>query len=109
MATVTKIDKDIAAAKAKIAELQKPDKEELIEATYDEMEAELQKKIRELETKRVEAENLQIVKLVKTVNIDNKTLTALLKAYATGEFELPEKYKAELENKEDADNENEQN
>ena len=58
MATVTKIDKDIAAAKAKIAELQK--------------------KIRELETKRVEAENLQIVKLVKTVNIDNKTLTALL-------------------------------
>ena len=84
MATVTKIDKDIAAAKAKIAELQK--------------------KIRELETKRVEA-----VKLVKTVNIDNKTLTALLKAYATGEFELPEKYKAELENKEDADNENEQN
>ena len=89
MATVTKIDKDIAAAKAKIAELQK--------------------KIRELETKRVEAENLQIVKLVKTVNIDNKTLTALLKAYAMGEFELPEKYKAELENKEDTDNENEQN
>ena len=89
MATVTKIDKDIAAAKAKIAELQK--------------------KIRELETKRVEAENLQIVKLVKTVNIDNKTLTALLKAYATGEFELPEKCKAELENKEDTDNENEQN
>lgn len=89
MATVTKIDKDITAAKAKIAELQK--------------------KIRELETKRVEAENLQIVKLVKTVNIDNKTLTALLKAYATGEFGLPEKYKAELENKEDADNENEQN
>lgn len=50
MATVTKIDKDIAAAKSKIAELQK--------------------KIRELETKRVEAENLQIVKLVKTVNIE---------------------------------------
>ena len=59
MATVTKIDKDIAAAKAKLSELQK--------------------KIRELETKRVEAENLQIVKLVKAVNIDNKTLTALLK------------------------------
>lgn len=87
MATVTKIDKDIAAAKAKIAELQK--------------------KIRELETKRVEAENLQIVKLVKTVNIDNKTLTALLKAYAKGEFELPDKYKAELQ--EDAENETEQN
>ena len=89
MATVTKIDKDIAAAKAKIAELQK--------------------KIRELETKRVEAENLQIVKLVKTVNIDTQTLTALLQASATGEFELPANYKAELENEEDADNENEQN
>lgn len=87
MATVTKIDKDIAAAKAKISELQK--------------------KIRELETKRVEAENLQIVKLVKTVNIDNKTLTALLKAYVKGEFELPDKYKAELQ--EDAENETEQN
>ena len=87
MATVTKIDKDIAAAKSKIAELQK--------------------KIRELETKRVEAENLQIVKLVKTVNIDNKTLTALLKAYVKGEFELPDKYKAELQ--EDAENETEQN
>ena len=87
MATVTKIDKDIAVAKSKIAELQK--------------------KIRELETKRVEAENLQIVKLVKTVNIDNKTLTALLKAYVKGEFELPDKYKAELQ--EDAENETEQN
>ena len=81
--TVTKIDKDIASAKAKIAELQK--------------------KIRELEAKRVETENLQIVKLVKTVNIDNKTLTALLKAYAKGEFELPDEYKTELQ--EDAENE----
>ena len=85
--TVTKIDKDIASAKAKIAELQK--------------------KIRELEAKRVETENLQIVKLVKTVNIDNKTLTALLKAYAKGEFELPDEYNAELQ--EDAENETEQN
>ena len=59
-----------------------------------------------METQKVEAENLQIVQLVKTVNIDNKTLTALLKAYAKGEFELPEEYKAELQ--EDADNENEQ-
>ena len=81
--TVTKIDKDIASAKAKIAELQK--------------------KIRELEAKRIETENLQSVKLVKTVNIDNKTLTALLKAYAKGEFELPDEYKTELQ--EDAENE----
>ena len=61
-----------------------------------------------METQKVEAENLQIVQLVKTVNIDNKTLTALLKAYAKGEFELPEEYKAELETKEDAENEDEQ-
>ena len=88
MATIAKIEKDIIRTKEKIAELQK--------------------KVRTLEAQKVEAENLQIVQLVKTVNIDNKTLTALLKAYAKGEFELPEEYKAELETKEDADNEDEQ-
>lgn len=88
MATIAKIEKDIIRTKEKIAELQK--------------------KVRTLEAQKVEAENLQIVQLVKTVNIDNKTLTALLKAYAKGEFELPEEYKTELETKEDTDNENEQ-
>lgn len=88
MATIAKIEKDIIRTKEKIAELQK--------------------KVRTLEAQKVEAENLQIVQLVKTVNIDNKTLTALLKAYAKGEFELPEEYKAELETKEDTDNEDEQ-
>lgn len=86
MATIEKIEKDIIKTKEKIAELQK--------------------KVRTLEAQKVEAENLQIVQLVKTVNIGNKELTALLKAYAKGEFELPEEYKAELQ--EDADNENEQ-
>ncbi len=86
MATIAKIEKDIIRTKEKIAELQK--------------------KVRTLETQKVEAENLQIVQLVKTVNIGNKELTALLKAYAKGEFELPEEYKAELQ--EDTDNENEQ-
>lgn len=86
MATIEKIEKDIIKTKEKIAELQK--------------------KVRTLETQKVEAENLQIVQLVKTVNIGNKELTALLKAYAKGEFELPEEYKAELQ--EDTDNENEQ-
>ena len=86
MATIAKIEKDIIRTKEKIAELQK--------------------KVRTLEAQKVEAENLQIVQLVKTVNIDNKTLTALLKAYAKGEFELPEEYKAELQ--EDNDNEDEQ-
>ncbi len=86
MATIAKIEKDIIKTKEKITELQK--------------------KVRTLEAQKVEAENLQIVQLVKTVNIGNKELTALLKAYAKGEFELPEEYKAELQ--EDTDNENEQ-
>lgn len=83
MATIEKIEKDIIKTKEKIAELQK--------------------KVRTLEAQKAEAENLQIVQLVKTVNIGNKELSALLKAYAKGEFELPEEYKAELQ--EDADNE----
>ncbi len=86
MATIAKIEKDIIKTKEKITELQK--------------------KVRTLEAQKVEAENLQIVQLVKTVNIGNKELTALLKAYAKGEFELPEEYKAELQ--EETDNENEQ-
>lgn len=83
MATIEKIENDIIKTKEKIAELQK--------------------KVRTLEAQKAEAENLQIVQLVKTVNIGNKELTALLKAYAKGEFELPGEYKAELQ--EDADNE----
>lgn len=83
MATIEKIEKDIIKTKEKIAEFQK--------------------KVRTLEAQKAEAENLQIVQLVKTVNIGNKELTALLKAYAKGEFELPEEYKTELQ--EDADNE----
>lgn len=77
MATIEKINKDIAAAKAKIIELQK--------------------KIRTLEAQKIEEENLQIVKLVKTVNLDQKTLTVFLKAYAKGDIVLPDTYKAELE------------
>lgn len=77
MATIEKIEKDIIRTKEKIAELQK--------------------KVRTLEAQKVEAENLQIVQLVKTVNIGNKELTALLKVYAKGEFELPEEYKEELQ------------
>ena len=77
MATIEKIEKDILKTKEKIAELQK--------------------KVRSLETQKVEAENLQIVQLVKTVNIDNETRTAILKAYSTGKFELPEEYRAELQ------------
>lgn len=77
MATIEKITKDIAATKEKIAELQK--------------------KIRSLEAQKIEEENLQIVKLVKTVNLDNKRLTAFLKAYAKGDIILPDEYEQELQ------------
>lgn len=83
MAAIEKIEQNIIKTKEKIAELQK--------------------KIRMLEAQKTEEENLQIVRLVKAVNIDNKELMALLKSYAKGEFELPEEYKAELQ--EDIENE----
>ena len=91
MATIEKIEKDIIKTKEKLAELQK--------------------KVRTLETQKIEEENLQIVKLVKTVNLDNKTLTAFLKAYAKGDIVLPEEYAAELDeqNNEQEDAENEEN
>lgn len=77
MATVKKIEKDIIRTKEKIAELQK--------------------KLRTLEMQRKEAESLEVVNLVRAVKMDNATLTVFLKAYAKGDNELPEEYKAELE------------
>ena len=77
MATVKKIEKDIIRTKEKIAELQK--------------------KLRTLEMHRKEAESLEVVNLVRAVKMDNATLTVFLKAYAKGDIELPEEYKAELE------------
>ncbi|MDO5396534.1 MAG: DUF4315 family protein [bacterium] len=79
MATVEKIDKDIIRTKEKITELQK--------------------KLRALEAQRKEAESLEVVNLVRAVKMDNATLTVFLKAYAKGDIELPEEYKAELEAK----------
>jgi hypothetical protein len=70
MATADKIRNDIAKTKEKIAELQK--------------------KQRTLETQLAEEENLEIVRMVKAVKMDNKELTAFLKAYASGLITLPE-------------------
>ena len=70
MATVDKIRNDIAKTKEKIAELQK--------------------KQRNLEAQLAEEENLEIVRMVKAVKMDNKELTAFLKAYASGLITLPE-------------------
>ena len=70
MATVDKIRNDIAKTKEKIAELRK--------------------KQRSLEAQLAEEENLEIVRMVKAVKMDNKELTAFLKAYASGLITLPE-------------------
>ena len=70
MATVEKIRKDIEKTKEKIATQQK--------------------RLRELEAQLTEEENLQIVRMVKAVRMDNKELTAFLKAYASGLITLPE-------------------
>ena len=70
MATTEKIRKDIEKTKEKISALQK--------------------KLHSLESQLVEEENLEIVRMVKAVKMDNKELTAFLKAYASGLITLPE-------------------
>ena len=70
MATVEKIRRDIERTKEKIAEQQK--------------------RLRSLEAQLVEEENLEIVRMVKAVKMDNRELTAFLKAYASGLITLPD-------------------
>ena len=70
MATVEKIRKDIEKMKEKISTQQK--------------------RLRELEAQLTEEENLEIVRMVKAVRMDNKELTAFLKAYASGLITLPD-------------------
>ena len=70
MATVEKIRKDIEKTKEKIPAQQK--------------------RLRELEAQLTEEENLEIVRMVKAVRMDNKELTAFLKAYASGLITLPD-------------------
>ena len=62
MATVEKIRRDIEKTKEKISEQQK--------------------RLRALEAQLTEEENLEIVRMVKAVKMDNRELTAFLKAYA---------------------------
>lgn len=52
--------------------------------------AKLQKKQRALEAQLAEEENLEIVRMVKAVKMDNRELAAFLKAYASGLITLPE-------------------
>jgi len=85
MATIDKIRSDIEKTKVKIAEQQK--------------------RLRELEQKIVEEENLEIVRMVKAVKLDNKELTAFLKAYASGLITLPADMREDLEQEDIEDEE----
>ena len=70
MATTEKIRRDIEKVREKITEQQK--------------------RLRALEAQLAEEENLEIVRMVKAVKMDNKELTAFLRAYASGMISLPE-------------------
>ena len=87
MATADKIRNDIAKIKEKITELQK--------------------RQRTLENQLSEEENLEIVRMVKAVKMDNKELTAFLKAYASGLIVLPDSMTADEENNETEDTDDE--
>ena len=60
-----------------------------IEKTKEKI-SEQQKRLRALEAQLTEEENLEIVRMVKAVKMDNRELTAFLKAYASGLITLPE-------------------
>ena len=70
MATTEKIRRDIEKVREKIAEQQK--------------------RLRALEAQLTEEENLEIVRMVKAVRMDNRELTAFLRAYASGMISLPD-------------------
>ena len=70
MATTEKIRKDIEKTREKIAEQQK--------------------RLRALEAQLTEEENLEIGRMVKAVRMDNRELTAFLRAYASGMISLPD-------------------
>lgn len=85
MAATQKIRNDIEKIKLKIAEQQK--------------------RLRELEQKAAEEENLEIVRMVKAVKLDNKELSAFLKAYASGMITLPDDTQEELQQEDSEDEE----
>lgn len=83
MATTQKIRNDIEKTKEKISALQK--------------------RLHTLEAQLTEEENLEIVRMVKAVRMDNRELTAFLKAYASGQITLPEDFLGDLQTDERED------
>ena len=80
-----RIEKEIAKTRAKILEQQG--------------------RLKELEARKTEEENAQIVQLVKAVNIDQTQLAAFLAAYANGEIALPQPDAAYMNVQEDSEDE----
>lgn len=83
MATTQKIRNDIEKTKEKISALQK--------------------RLHTLEAQLTEEENLEIVRMVKAVRMDNRELTAFLKAYASGQITLPQNAYGDLQEDEQED------
>lgn len=81
MATIDKLRTDLEKAKEKVTETQK--------------------RVRDLEQKIAEEENLEIVRMVKAVKLERSELKAFLKAYASGEIALPDSCDTEMEDTED--------
>ena len=69
-AKLERIEKDISKTRAKIVEYQN--------------------RLKDLEARKTEEENAQIVQMVKAVNIDAAQLAAFLSAYANGDIHLPQ-------------------
>lgn len=57
----------------------------------------LQRKNRDLEAQLIKTENEELFKVVKAVNLPNKIITELLRAYASGLIDLPEDIKELIE------------
>ena len=66
---------------------------------------EYQGKLKDLEARKTEEENAQIVQIVKSVNIDAAQLAAFLAAYASGELPAPQQPEADYTEQEDSEDE----
>ena len=80
-----RIEKDIEKTRAKILDYQSS--------------------LKELEARKTEEENAQIVQLVKAVKIDQTQLAAFLAAYANGEIALPQPDAAYMNEQEETEDE----
>lgn len=85
-AKLDRIERDIEKTRAKILEYQG--------------------RLKDLEARKTEEENAQIVQMVKAVNIDAAQLAAFLAAYASGEMPLPQQQpEADYTGQEDSEDE----